>query len=64
MSKPTIKYPIPKVIINPKRACKKNRVGGYSEPKTKKISGSKIDKIRNEKALIQLKKAPIINRYL
>ena len=64
MSIPTIKYPIPKVIIKTNRECKKNRVGGYEVPNSSNIAGSIIDDNINENPIIQLKIAPIINRYL
>jgi len=64
MSIPTMKYPIPKVIINTRRECKKNSVGGYEVPNSSNILGYKIDVNINLTPMIQLKIAPIIKRYL
>jgi hypothetical protein len=64
ISLPTIKYPIPNVNINIKRACKKKRVGGFVMPKVAKIVSSTMLKIINDTERIQFQKAPMINMYL
>lgn len=64
ISKKIIKYPIPNINTNPKKACINILLGGTATPKKPKPAGQTNGIRKNIMPIIQFQSAEIKNRYL